>query len=117
MISAIIAAVTAIGLSVTGFVMSAKAAAQPQIDNIMYNYVYMRGVSFESMKNAYIKLYRNNKKYFEQQYQYWLSKREQDLANGTHEQQKKINQNRTLSIILFCIIVVFIFLIFKSIKK
>ena len=117
MIAAIISAVVAIGLSVTSYALSAKAAAKPQIDSILYDYVYLRGVSLESMKNAYIKLYRNNKKYFEQQYTYWIGKREQDLANGTHEQQKKINQNRTLSIILFCMLIVFIFLIYRSLKK
>ena len=83
----------------------------------MYNYVYLRGVSLESMKNAHIKLYRKNKKYFEQQYQLWSNKRQNDIKNGTHEQQKKINQNRVLTIVLGCIIAVLIFLIFFKFKK
>ena len=116
-IAAAIAATVTIATSATGFALSAKEAAKMQIDDIMFNYVYMQGVSLESMKNAHIKLYRTNKKDFEKIYQYYASKRVQDMANGTHEGQKKMNQNRVLSIILICIIVVVVFLIVSTLIK
>ena len=117
LIGTLIAAVLAITSSAIGFGLTAKEAARMQIDDIMFTYVYMQGVSLESMKNAHIKLYRNNKKDFEKIYQYYANKRVQDMANGTHEAQKKTNQNRTLSIILICIIVVVVFMIVSTLIK
>jgi len=112
-----ISAAANITASSVNFGMSSKRAALPQIDEIMYLYVYSNGVSYDSVKNAHIKIYRKNKKYFDQQYQYWASRREQDIKNGTHTQQKKINQNNTLKIIFIIVIIILVFLIFRNFKK
>ena len=114
---AIVSAVAAIGTSVAGYVITAKNAVKPEIDSIMEFYVYMQGYSFEAVKNKYNALYNKNKKYFEQQFNWWANKRNQDIIDGVHEIQRQANQKKVLSIILVCISVVLIFLIFRDFKK
>ncbi len=117
LIAGIISAVVAIASSVTGYVLTAKEVAKEKINRIMYQQVYELGVSFESVKQTNIQLYRNNKKAFNELYDYYAGKREEDMRNGTHTQQKKIIQNRMLSIILLFIIAVVIFMIVLTLKK
>jgi len=111
---AIVTAVAGIGTSVAGFVISAKEAVKPQIDSIMYNYVYLEGVSYKEIKNEYEKLWKKNKKYFDQQYENWAYKRAVNIKNGTHDKQIQAEQKKMLLIVLGCVIIVLVFLIFKK---
>lgn len=117
LIAGIIAAVVAVASSVTGFVVTAKNVAKEKIDAIMQQQVYNLGLSYEAVKQTNIKLYRNNKKKFDERYNYWANKRNADMLNGTHKQQQTITQNKTMSIILIIIIAVMVFMIIYSLKK
>ena len=114
---AIISAVASIGTAVAKNVIASQEAVKPEIDYLMYNYVYMEGASFDNLKYAYATLYRTNSNYFVLQYNYWAEKRVHDIKNGTHDLQKKATQSRVLLIIFVCIVIAIIILIFRNIKK
>jgi len=116
-IGAIIQSATQVTLTWVEWAKNIRNKNIGRVDELMYNYAYLKGLSLENIKNANIKLYRAAPKIFKEKYEYWIRKREFDMAQGTHIQQQQINTNRTLTIIFAIVAIVLVFLIVKDLKK
>ena len=109
MVGQIIGGLVAIGSSVGSFFIAKKGGDKQDIVQIMEEYVIGYGVGYEQLKNIFPKLYKQNKKYFDEQYKLARIKRDAMEQNAT----VKFDFQKAKPILIFVVIVLAIYYLVK----
>lgn len=109
------AVVTAAG-NITVGGMSIRAITKDHIYNVLYSPVYLQGKTFEQVKSAMAKTYKNNPSLFERYYQELKAMREADLEVGRHPSQTFFTKKNIIACILVFVVIILLIVVFKKRK-
>ncbi len=115
MITAIVLAAIATAFTIVSYAtpkgIENRESKKDYLKTLLYNPVYIQGLSFEAVKLEYLSDYRKNPKLFEQYYNEYYVLRTSDLANDVHPMTFKKNESLYQQYIALAIIVVLLLII------